>query len=83
MVEERLSKNKLSERNQKRREMLAGFLYDVAKLTLSGVGIGGLSPLLTGDEMNAYNYIFMLLAIIVPFAIWVNTKSGERWLKNL
>lgn len=65
MVEERLSKHKLSERNQKRREMLAVFLYYVAKLTLSGVGIGGLSPLLTGDEMNAYNYIFILLGVAV------------------
>lgn len=63
--EERLSKNKLSERNQKRREMLAGFLYDLAKLTFSGVGIGGLSPLLTGDEMNIYNYLFMLLGLAV------------------
>lgn len=55
--EERLSKTKYSERKQKQREMLAAFLYDVAKLSISGVGIGGLSPLITGDEMNVYNYL--------------------------
>lgn len=63
--EERLSKNKLSERNQKRREMLAGFLYDLAKLTFSGVGIGGLSPLVTGDELSVNNYLFMFLGVAV------------------
>ena len=65
--EERLSKNKYSERKQKQREMLAVFLYDVAKLTISGTGIGGLSPLITGDEMNVYNYIFMFLGAVVSF----------------
>lgn len=53
--EERLSKNKYSERKQKQREMLAAFLYDVAKLSISGVGIGGFSPLVTGNEMNVKN----------------------------
>ena len=45
--------------------MLAGFLYDLAKLTFSGVGIGGLSPLVTGDELNIGNYLFMLLGVVV------------------
>ena len=54
-MEEQLSKNKLFERNQKRRELLATYLYDVSKLIISGVGIGGLSPLVTGDTMSIYN----------------------------
>lgn len=33
-------------------------------------------------ELMVFLYA-LLLAIIVPFAIWVNTKSGERWLKKL
>ena len=65
--EERLSRNKYSERKQKQREMLAAFLYDVAKLSISGAGIGGLSPLITGDEMNVYNYIFMFMGSLVSF----------------
>ena len=45
--------------------MLTGFLYDLAKLTFSGVGIGGLSPLVTGDDMSISNYLFMLLGFVV------------------
>lgn len=67
MVEERLSKSKLSERKQKQREMLAAFLYDVAKLSISGVGIGGFSPLITGDEMNVYNYLCLSCGLVVTF----------------
>lgn len=69
MAEERLSKNKISERNQKRREMLAGFLYDIAKLTFSGVGIGGLSPLVTGDAMNVYNYLCLIFGVVATLVI--------------
>lgn len=72
--EERLSKNKYSERKQKQRETLAAFLYDVAKLSISGVGIGGLSPLVTGDDMNVYNYLCIIGGSIatVLFAYMAN-----------
>ena len=48
-MDENLSKNKISERKQKRREMLAGYFFDLSKLMCSGVVVGGLSPLFTGD----------------------------------
>lgn len=72
--EERLSKNKISERKQKQREMLAAFLYDVAKLSISGVGIGGFSPLVTGNEMNVYNYTCVIggLLVTLVFAYMAN-----------
>lgn len=56
-MDENLSKNKISERNQKRREMLAGYFFDLSKLMCSGVVVGGLSPLFTGDEMGIFNYL--------------------------
>ena len=40
-MDENLSKNKISERNQKRREMLAGYFFDLSKLMCSGVVVGG------------------------------------------
>ncbi len=56
-MEENLSKNKISERNQKRREILAGYFFDLSKLMCSGVVVGGLSPLFTGDDMGVFNYL--------------------------
>lgn len=58
-MDENLSKNKISERKQKRREMLAGYFFDLSKLMCSGVVVGGLSPLFTGDEMGIFNYLFI------------------------
>ena len=40
-----------------RREMLAGYFFDLSKLMCSGVVVGGLSPLFTGDEMGIFNYL--------------------------
>lgn len=56
-MEENLSKGLISERNQKRREMLAGYFFDLSKLMCGGVVIGGLSPLFTGDDMSIFNYL--------------------------
>ena len=33
-------------------------------LSISGVGIGGFSPLVTGDEMNVYNYTCVIGGLI-------------------
>lgn len=60
-MDENLSKNKISERKQKRREMLAGYFFDLSKLMCSGVVVGGLSPLFTGDEMG----ILIICALVL------------------
>ena len=39
-----------------RRTLLATYLYGVSNLFISGTGIGGFSPLITGDEIGLYNY---------------------------
>ena len=65
-MDENLSKNKISERNQKRREMLAGYFFDLSKLMCSGVVVGGLSPLFTGAEMGIFNYLCISLGITAP-----------------
>ena len=38
------------EQERDRRGKLSDYLYGVSKLFVSGVGIGGLSPLITGQE---------------------------------
>ena len=40
-----------------RRTLLANYLYGVSNLFITGVGIGGFSPLITNQEMNIYNYL--------------------------
>ena len=40
------------EQERDRRGKLSDYLYGVSKLFVSGVGIGGLSPLITGQEMG-------------------------------
>lgn len=54
-MDENLSKNKISERNQKRN--FSWLFLDLSKLMCSGVVVGGLSPLFTGDEMGIFNYL--------------------------
>ena len=45
-----------TEKEYDRRTILATYLYDVSKLLISGVGVGGLSPIITGDELCAENF---------------------------
>ncbi len=42
---------------QDRRKLLAGFLYDMAKLMFGSVAVGGLSPIFLGNELVAVNYV--------------------------
>lgn len=54
-----------------KRSGLSHYLYGVSTLFLSGVGIGGLSPLVTNQELNIYNllclFIGTLSAIIIAY----------------
>jgi len=47
-----------------RRTLLADYLYGVSNLLLSGTGIGGFSPLITGDAIGVYNILFLAFGII-------------------
>ena len=54
--------------------MLAGYFFDLSKLMCSGVVVGGLSPLFTGDEMGIFNYlcISFVFTATVLFAYFGN-----------
>ncbi len=53
---------------QDRKEMLAGFLYGMAKLMFGSVAVGGLSPILLDNE-------FCVGAL--SFLIFLKTKAGK------
>ena len=57
----RKANEKVEQRNNLRREKLAGFFFDLAKLIFAALVLGGLSPLLTDDTkiINwSINFIF-------------------------
>ena len=46
-----------------RRTLLSTYLYGVSNLFISGTGIGGFSPLVTGETIGIYNILFLVLGI--------------------
>ena len=67
-----------TEKEYDRRTILATYLYDVSKLLISGVGIGGLSPIMTGDELCAENYLCLGLGSIAAFGFAYAANSLLR-----
>lgn len=51
-----------------RRSKLSDYLYGVSNLFISGTGIGGLSPLVTGDEIGMFNYLCLAFGVSTSFA---------------
>lgn len=84
MIEERISQAVWSDRNRKRRELLASYFFDLSKLMCGGVVIGGLSPLFTSGEMGVYNYLCILFGGIatVLFAYFANEILKVELKKN-
>ena len=57
-----------------RRSGLSHYLYGVSNLFISGTGIGGLSPMITGDEMEVFNYVCIIAGSLsaISFALFAN-----------
>lgn len=57
-----------------RRSGLSHYLYGVSNLFISGTGIGGLTPMITGDEMGVFNYICIVAGALsaITFALAAN-----------
>ena len=70
-------KKEVKEKDRVRREKLAGFFYDAAKLTLGGIVIGGISPLFTNAEGDI-NLRMIVAGIIATFTF---AKIGNDILK--
>ncbi len=50
-----------------RRSGLSHYLYGVSNLFISGTGIGGLSPLVTGDEISIFNCLCLVFGALAAF----------------
>ena len=54
---------------QDRRKLLAGFLYDMAKLMFGSVAVGGLSPLIIGGDFGWLNIVCFFVGSICGFLL--------------
>lgn len=61
-----------------RKEKLANYYYDLSKLILGGLGIGGISPIFGGD-VNVVNWYSVVVAFVA--AIWL-AIFANRILKS-
>ena len=82
------------ERDNQRRDRLAGYFYDLSKLSFAGLVIGVITQLFTdgGGEANlsviitglVLRLIFSIGVIVVGgIYLWTCTKRGKKWLENL
>ena len=60
-----------------RRTGLSHYLYGVSNLVLSGTGIGGLSPLVTGEEIAVFNYLCLAFGISCFYVRLCSKQSNE------
>ena len=61
------------EKDRTRREKLAGFFYDLAKITFAGLVIGVLSPIMSGvNELSDWCSLFIGVMLTVLSAMLAN-----------
>lgn len=61
------------ERNRTRKEKLAGYFFDISKLTFAAIVLGGLSPVF-GLQYEFKDIVMLIFGLIttVSFAIFAN-----------
>lgn len=66
-------REQLRKRNETRREKLAGYFFDLSKLTFAGLVIGGVTPLFK-DDADGIGWVTILLGIVSTyiFAFFAN-----------
>lgn len=62
------------ERDIARRDKLAGFFYDAAKLVLAGVVIGGITPLYSDNSNEINVYVIFAGSIATILLAWIANK---------
>lgn len=66
-------REQLRKRNETKREKLAGYFFDLSKLTFAGLVIGGITPLFK-DDADGIGWVTTLLGIVSTyiFAFFAN-----------
>ncbi len=62
------------ERDRIRKDKLAGFFYDSAKLVLAGVVIGGITPLYSDSSNNINIYVILTGSMATILLAWIANK---------
>lgn len=66
--EQQKAKTEAKEKNKLRKEKLAGFFFDLAKLIFAGLVIGSVTPIFT-EKFQIVNLVFMLLGIYSTYIL--------------
>ena len=64
-----------------RRKLLAGFLYDMAKLMFGSVAVGGLSPLIIGGDFGWLNIVCFFVGSICGFLLAYSANDLLKYKK--
>ena len=69
-----MDRSDLRERNYRYRETLSKLFIDIAKIVLTGVVIGGKSPIFTGSSVGV-NYIVIVIGIMISvMSAWLGCR---------
>lgn len=69
-----MERSELKERNNRYRETVSKLFIDIAKIVLTGIVIGGLSPIFTGSYNNV-NYIMIAVGFVIFFmSAWLGCR---------
>jgi len=71
--EQQKARTEVKEQNKVRREKLAGYFFDLSKVTFGGLVIGGLSPIF-GMHYETTDLVMLFFGLLttITFAIFAN-----------
>lgn len=67
-------KKEAKEKDKVRREKLASYFYDLSKLILAGVVIGGLTPIYTNNVEDVNLNVILIGAVATILLAWIGNK---------
>lgn len=75
--ETRKAKEEVIKKNDVRKEKIAGYFFDLSKLSFAGMVIGGITPLFTNTD-NEVNYFTSLIGLA---STYIFAFTANRILK--